>query len=31
MDHFSLEENGYNRSEVNKFLSDAIKQTDNNN
>ena len=28
MDHFSLEENGYNRSEVNKFLSDAIKQTD---
>ena len=28
MDHFSLEENGYNRSEVNNFLSDAIKQTE---
>ena len=28
MDHFNLEENGYNRSEVNNFLSDAIKQTE---
>ena len=28
MDHFSLEENGYNRSEVNKFLENAIKETD---
>ena len=27
MDHFSLEENGYNRSEVNTFLSNVIKQT----
>lgn len=27
MDHFNLEENGYNRSEVNEFLSDVIKQT----
>ena len=27
MDHFSLEENGYNRSEVNEFLSNVIKQT----
>ena len=27
MDHFSLEENGYNRSEVNEFLSSVIKQT----
>lgn len=29
MDHFSLENNGYNRSEVNDFLSDVIKQTEN--
>ena len=28
MDHFSLENNGYNRSEVNDFLSDVIKQTE---
>ena len=28
MDHFSLEENGYNRSEVNNYLSDVIKQTE---
>ena len=28
MDQFSLEENGYNRSEVNKFLENAIKETD---
>ena len=27
MDHFSIEENGYNRSEVNEFLSNTIKQT----
>ena len=27
MDHFNLEENGYNRSEVNEFLSGIIKQT----
>ena len=27
MDHFNLEENGYNRSEVNEFLSSVIKQT----
>ena len=27
MDHFNLEENGYNRSEVNEFLSNVIKQT----
>ena len=28
MDHFSLEENGYNRSEVNNYLSEIIKQTE---
>lgn len=27
MYHFSIEENGYNRSEVNEFLSNTIKQT----
>ena len=27
MDHFNLEENGYNRSEVNEFLSNVIKET----
>lgn len=27
MDHFNLEENGYNRSEVNEYLSSIIKQT----
>ena len=27
MDHFCIEENGYNRSEVNEFLSNTIKQT----
>ena len=28
MDKFSYEENGYNRSEVNQFVSDVIKQTE---
>ena len=28
MKKFSYEENGYNRSEVNQFISDVIKQTE---
>ena len=29
MEKFSLEQNGYNREEVNQFVGDVIKQTEN--